>query len=311
MKQIIRLLTLAAIVLPVHSLPAVAATRTAASEQVIYCWDRARGIVQEKRRRTCNGAEVSAEQAFALKTRYEKARRAHLVRGDALRRAEAARPVRFHSAGTAFAVSSDGFFLTSAHVVAKCHAVEMRVPGSQRRLATRVVAVDAKNDLALVRAAYRPKRFLLVAPVLPRNGEPLALIGFPQEGKIRLTPRLTPVNIDYTLSNPEKRGLIGVVGDVRRGNSGGPALDSKGRVVGVVKAKIDSVQAARLTGTTLKHLGVVTEAREMARFLKLAKSKFAIDTSRGIERTLKELFTIGEAATVRIDCLHRNKRNLR
>ncbi len=305
MKHIIRLLTLAAIALPVYSVPATA--RTAASEQVIHCWDRTRGIVQEKRRRTCDGVQVTHAQAVLLKARYEKSRRAHLVRGDAMRRAEAARPVRFHSAGTAFAVNADGFFVTSAHVVARCHAVELRVPNSQQRLATRVVAVDAKNDLALVRAAYRPKRFLLVAPVLPGNGEPLALIGFPQEGKIRLTPRLTPVSIDYGLSNPEKRGLIGVAGDVRRGNSGGPALDSKGRVVGLVKAKIDSVEAARLTGTTLKHLGVVTEARKLVRFLDRAKSRYAIDSTRGIERTGRELFAIGDAATVRLDCLRRTQ----
>ncbi len=286
----------------------LATTPTLASDsamEVVNCWDSERGIVQPVRRKRCTGREVTSAEAVRLKTEYDRNRRRTLARGDAIRRAEAARPVRFYSAGAGFAVNASGTILTSAHVVKPCDAVELRIPNSPRRLPVRIVALDDENDLALLDTSYRTRHYLRLAPHLPPGGEPVAVIGFPQEGRIRLKPRLTPAIVNYDLSDPRKRGLVGVMGDVRRGHSGGPVLDSKGRVIGVLKAKIDSVEASRLTGKILKHLAVVTEARAVASFLERAKTRHAIDGTRGRERTEQGLYAIGTAATVRLDCLKR------
>ncbi len=273
--------------------------------EVIHCWDTARGIVQPTRRRACTGREVTAEQATHLKSQYDAKRRVTMSRADSIRRAEAARDLDFHSAGTGFAINKDGAILTSAHVVSACDAVELRVPGSTRRLPVRIRAMDEDNDLAILDTGYRAPAILRFAPHLPPAADPVAVIGYPQEGQIRLTPRLTPAQVSYDLSDPRKRGLLGVIGDVRRGHSGGPVLDSKGRVIGVLKAKIDSVAAHRISGTVLKHLGVVTEARAVAAFLERSKTRFAIDGSRSKERTVGDLRRIGTKATVRLDCLRR------
>jgi len=273
--------------------------------EVVNCWDAERGIVQPVRRKRCTGREVTSPEATRLKAEYDRNRRLTLARGNAIRRAEAARPVRFYSAGAGFAIDANGTILTSAHVVRPCDAVELRIPNSPRRLPVRIRAMDDGTDLALLDTSYRTRHYLRLAPHLPTGGEPVAVIGYPLEGRIRLTPRLTPAIVDYDLSDPRKRGLIGVMGDVRRGHSGGPVLDSKGRVIGVLKAKIDSVEASRLTGKILKHLAVVTEARAVAAFLERAKTRHAIDGTRGRERTERELYAIGTAATVRLDCLKR------
>lgn len=282
--------------------PAMADSR---DMQVVNCWDAERGIVQPVRRKRCTGREVTIAEADRLKAEYERNRRRTLIRNDAIRRAETARKLRFHSAGAGFVINPSGAILTAAHVVKSCDAIEMRIPNSPRRLPVRIVATDDAHDLAVVDARYRPRSYLRLAPHLPPEGEPVAVIGYPHEGRIRLTPRLTPALVSYDLSDPRKRGLVGVLGDVRRGHSGGPVLDSRGRVIGVLKAKIDSVAARRLTGTILKHLAVVTEARAVATFLEKARTRYAIDGTRGRERTEADLYTIGTSATVRLDCLHR------
>ena len=273
--------------------------------EVVNCWDAERGIVQPVRRKRCDGREVTLEEAERLKIAYDRNRRRSLARGEAVRRAEAARPLAFHSAGAGFAINDAGSILTGAHVVQPCDAVELRVPGSARRLPVRIRAMDEENDLALLDTAYRTRAYLRLAPHLPPEGQAVAVIGYPLEGRIRLTPRLTPARISYALSDPRKAGRFGVTGDVRRGHSGGPVLDSRGRVVGVLKAKIDSVAALRLTGTLLKHLAVVTEAREVSAFLERAKTRHAIDGTSGRERSEADLFALGTAATVRLDCLRR------
>jgi len=273
--------------------------------QVVNCWDEARGIVQPVRRKHCTGREVTQSEAAQLRANFERARRRTMARSDAVRRAEVARGLKFHSAGAGFAVNTQGDVITSAHVVRGCDAVELRVPGSHRRLPVTVRAMDNERDLAILTTPYRTRAHLRLAPYLPDDAQPVAVIGYPQEGRIRLAPRLTPALISYDLSDPRKRGLIGVLGDVRRGHSGGPVLDSKGRVIGVLKAKIDSVAASRMTGTILKHLAVVVEARSVATFLEKSRTRYVVDGSEGRERTEADLRRIGTAATVRLDCLRR------
>ncbi len=273
--------------------------------EVVHCWDEGRGIVQPVRRKRCTGREVTAAEARQLKVDAEISRRRTMARSDAIRRAEAARPQKFHSAGAGFAINDRGTILTSAHVVRGCDAVELRVPGSHRRIPVRLRATDEANDLALLDSPYRIATYLRLAPHLPDDGEPVAVIGYPQEGRIRLTPRLTPALVSYDLSDPRRRGLIGVLGDIRRGHSGGPVLDSKGRVIGVLKAKIDSVAAKRLTGTIIKHLAVVVEARAVAALLDRTRVPYAVDGPDGRERTEAGLYALGTAATVRLDCLRK------
>lgn len=273
--------------------------------EVVNCWDEARGIVQPVRRKRCTGREVTTAEATRLKARYDLLKRRTMTRSDAISRAEAAREVRFHSAGAGFAINDRGAILTAAHVIRGCDAVELRVPGSVRRLAVRVRATDDDHDLAILDSAYRVRGYLRLAPHLPPESEPVAVVGYPQEGRIRLTPRLTPALVSYTLSDPRARGFIGVLGDVRRGHSGGPVLDSRGRVIGVLKAKIDSVAASRMTGRIIKNLAVVTEARAVSAFLEKTRTRHAIDGTAGRERTESGLHAIATAATVRLDCLRR------
>jgi len=273
--------------------------------EVVNCWDEARGIVQPVRRKRCTGREVTTAEAARLKDGYERRKLRSMTRSDTISRAEAKRSVQFHSAGAGFAINPDGAILTAAHVVRDCDAVELRIPGSARRLPVRVRRMDASRDLAILDSGYRVRTYLRFAPYLPPEGEPVAVVGYPQEGHIRLTPRLTPALVSYTFSDPRTNGSLGVIGDVRRGHSGGPVLDSRGRVIGVLRAKIDSVAARRLTGRIVKNLAVVTEARAVSDFLEKTRTRHAIDGTAGRERTESGLHTIGSAATVRLDCLRR------
>lgn len=270
---------------------------------VVQCWDSERGIVQPVRAASCAGLIVTPDQADRLRIAFERNRLARMARSEAERRAENARPLKAASSGTAFAINDEGSFLTSAHVVQGCEALEARLPQTAARLPVSVKATDDSIDLALLQIAHRSPSFLRFAPHLPLNGEPVALIGFPKEGKIRLTPSLTPVMISFDLSNPDRRGLIGVFGDVRRGHSGGPALDSRGRVIGVLKAKIDSVEAFRKTGATVKHLGVLVDTRRAVRFLEQNRTRYWLDGRRPVEQSSATLFRQGSAAVLRIDCL--------
>ncbi len=271
--------------------------------EVVYCHDVQRQLVKRVRQRHCDGQVVTPSQAKWINDRIEadrNARRAQTLTQTAVRQHHG---FKFKSAGAAFAVNHHGEILTSAHVIRGCQAIEVRNNSSATAYAARVKAVASDSDLAVIQINAPTPNIVRFSPRPPADGSPLALIGYPSEGMIRRVPRMTPVLISHAVSNPSTHGLTGIAGDVRRGNSGGPALDSRGRVVGVLKAKIDTVAAKKLTGRTLTHLGVLVERSRVLRFLERSRTRYVIDGAQTAEKSGRDLFNYGSRAVYRVDCL--------
>ncbi len=55
--------------------------------------------------------------------------------------------------------------------------------------------------------------------------------------------------------------------DVRRGNSGGPVLDGRGLVIGVVAAKVHTPRTFQATGRLVRGVGVAITAKTVFGFL--------------------------------------------
>jgi S1-C subfamily serine protease len=132
-----------------------------------------------------------------------------------------------------------GLVVTNAHVVAGIP--EPRVDrGSGNAVSGEVVAFDATNDVALVRAEGLAGRPLPLTEA--GRGTAGALLGFPMNGPYVATPvRLggtAPVAARDAYGRVQlRRSVIGVRGDVRSGNSGGPIVDDRGEVIATVFAK--------------------------------------------------------------------------
>ena len=138
------------------------------------------------------------------------------------------------SYGTGFVAWVDDdstYVLTAHHVVDGMFGSGVTLTRKGGGWQGEVSAVDPKNDLALVKLNGRPKGIepLWQEPrsAPPRTGEQLLLVGSPfgLEGTVTsgVVSRVTKAEIQTdAAANP--------------GNSGGPALDRAGRVVGVLVA---------------------------------------------------------------------------
>lgn len=138
--------------------------------------------------------------------------------------------------GTAFVYAPDRV-MTSAHVVAGVRDPEL-VVGNSTVPAT-VVVYDPDLDIAVlaVDTPIQPLRF--GGQAKPSAG--VAIVGYPQDGpfdiqtaRIRAEQRLRSPNI-YGESTVV-REVYSVRGKIRPGNSGGPLVSSRGRVLGMVFA---------------------------------------------------------------------------
>jgi S1-C subfamily serine protease len=107
------------------------------------------------------------------------------------------------------------------------------------------VHYDPENDLALLHIEADPPA-LAIAPD-PKSGTAAAVLGYPENGPYSVAPaRLgdtrDTVSEDSYGRGPIKRSIESLRGSVRSGNSGGPLVDDRGRVLG-------TVFAATTTGT--------------------------------------------------------------
>ena len=137
-------------------------------------------------------------------------------------------------------VAGDGVVVTNAHVVAGQDDTTVQVQGEGPHIEAQAIWFDPRNDLAILRVDG------VQAPALRLNenadqGASAAILGFPENGPYDVQPgRLgttsTVVTQDAYGHGPVRRSITSLRGLVRSGNSGGPMVDGRGRVVTTIFA---------------------------------------------------------------------------
>ncbi len=147
--------------------------------------------------------------------------------------------------GSAFFVDLSGLLITNYHVIAS--EVDPKYEGYSRmyirlgdassaRIPAKVVGYDAAMDLALIKAEYTPEYvFSVVDRVIPRIGETVLAVGSPGGLEKTVTSGIVSALGRRLLQVGD---VIQIDAAVNHGNSGGPVVDTEGRLVGVVFAGI-------------------------------------------------------------------------
>jgi S1-C subfamily serine protease len=137
-------------------------------------------------------------------------------------------------------VAAPGLVVTNAHVVAGETDTTVTPAGSDSSLDATPVHYDPTNDLALLRVSGLSDPPLSFAPDV-RSGTPGAVIGYPENGPLTITPARVGatgpvITQDSYGRGPVTRQLTALRGEVHSGNSGGPLVNGNGRVMGTVFA---------------------------------------------------------------------------
>jgi len=139
---------------------------------------------------------------------------------------------KFMAAGSGFAISADGYFVTNNHVVENANKVTVifdngdektaTVVGTDKRTDLAVVKVDGVNDLPFVNFATDDVR---VGDWVVAVGNPFGLGGTVTAGIVSARGR--------DIAGSAQGDFLQIDAAVNTGNSGGPAFNLKGEVVGV------------------------------------------------------------------------------
>lgn len=177
----------------------------------------------------------------------------------------AAPPKSTVSFGTGFTVSSRGHVITNYHVVAHCWkngAIHVHDRPA------RPLASDEKNDLALLLAdvpGTQPAVFR--GEDVVRVGESVIVVGFPLPGLLSSDLIATTGTLSSVSGPRNDPTLFQISAPVQQGNSGGPLLDEKGSVIGVVVGKLNALRVAELTGDIPQNVNFAVSLPVLKHFL--------------------------------------------
>jgi len=194
------------------------------------------------------------------------------------------------SSGTGFFVSSSGHLVSNFHVIDGCSNVKLVY--NDKEIDTETLAVDKKNDLAILKVNIKPKKIYAVSTEDAKLLEDVIVAGYPLGKNISEAIKASSGTITALAGVGDNYSEFQTDAALNSGNSGGPILDQKGNVVGVAVSKI---QAEGVEGFNFGIKSSVLRIFANANNIELLPQK-----NRAMnKRQLRELIT---NATVYLDC---------
>ncbi|MBV9213546.1 MAG: MarP family serine protease [Actinobacteria bacterium] len=143
--------------------------------------------------------------------------------------------------GSGWVARSGGVVVTNAHVVAGESDTTVELGGQGPRYSAQPIWFDPHDDVALLKsgglASAQPLPIRVDAP----PGTSAAVLGFPENGPFDIRPARLGATTEVITEDaygrgPVRRNVTALRGLVRSGNSGGPLVDARGRVLATIFA---------------------------------------------------------------------------
>jgi V8-like Glu-specific endopeptidase len=171
--------------------------------------------------------------------------------------------------GTGFFVNRD-YLVTNAHVVRECKNVVIN--GAVPEQEAEVVVLDEEHDMALIKSKAEVSNFapLRIDINTMKAGDNVIIVGYPGEkgasGEVTVSQAIVKKLEMNDVGNPWQFYISDAV---QHGNSGGPALDSSGNVIGMVMGMMELKTMNMVSNEEIskERLGIVISLRAIQHFL--------------------------------------------
>ncbi|MCE9591122.1 MAG: trypsin-like peptidase domain-containing protein [Planctomycetes bacterium] len=154
--------------------------------------------------------------------------------------------LRADQTGSGFFITTDGYFVTNHHVIADARRVTVRT--AQGSFTAAVVRDDAANDLALLRVTGAFPSLHVRGSTGVRPADRVSTVGYPNPSLQGVFPKFSSGEVSALTGPADDPRILQVSVPLQPGNSGGPLVDARGNVVGVVVGRLDQLRALKATG---------------------------------------------------------------
>lgn len=151
------------------------------------------------------------------------------------------------SSATGFFVTNDGYLITNFHVVREQRDVKVRVTNGTE-YAAQIVRVDRANDIAVLKVDGLFEALPLDGSPNARRGEAVATLGFPLVPVQGMEPKFTDGIISSPTGIQDDPRMFQITVPVQPGSSGGPLVDLRGNVIGIVTSRLSTAFTIRSSG---------------------------------------------------------------
>lgn len=148
---------------------------------------------------------------------------------------------QLYGSGTGFAVSSEGYILTNAHVVDGANKITVKVYGEEDEREATLIGSDTETDIAVLKVEDATLQPLVLGDSdQVRVGEYVLAIGNPlstDELANTITFGIISANKREVTIDNYTNTYLQTDAAINFGNSGGPLINMKGEVIGINSAK--------------------------------------------------------------------------
>jgi S1-C subfamily serine protease len=193
------------------------------------------------------------------------------------------------STGTAFLVTSDGYLVTNYHVIEDASQISLLVDGAT--VPARVITRDQANDVALLKAEIRGTPISVSASAKLAVAEQVMTLGYPlvQIQGQALKASFGRVNALSGIGDDPR--LVQIDVPIQPGNSGGPLVNERGELVGVVTATLNQLVTLRETGSLPQNVNYAVKAEYIRAILAELNLEKTSQSSSGFKAIVERYAT--------------------
>lgn len=230
-------------------------------------------MLEEQQRMQLEIQRRDMERQRQAQLEEERRRQAELqAQVEAQRRDEKAQIEAYRQGytGTGFFVSKKGHIITNAHVLGDYQFVIAK-DSTGRIYELDILAIDKKNDLALLQAAKKTEGLPIMPAQSVGKGLKVYSIGYPQPGIQGTESKITDGIISSMTGLRNDNDSYQISVPIQAGNSGGPLVTETGAVVGVIVATVNAKKFFAITGDIPQNVNFAIKPDILEIFMKANK----------------------------------------
>jgi len=155
---------------------------------------------------------------------------------------------QLQSMGSGFVISGNGLIITNYHIIHDKEKIEVYFPSIDKTFTAIIALEDKNNDIALLAledfhiSDYFTKDipFIISNTKDMRLGQEIFTLGYPLGEMLGKSVKLSTGDISSLYGIKDDPRLIQISNPIQPGNSGGPLLNEKGEIVGVVVSTLNA-----------------------------------------------------------------------